>query len=436
MVNKKSILSKLDKEVVWHPYTPWNSSEECFPITEAKGAYLYDENKNAYLDAISSWWVTIHGHSHPYIAKRVYEQFLKLDHVIFAGFTHAPAVELAQRLISKLPPGQEKVFFSDNGSTAVEVAMKIAVQFRKNKSEKKHLFVAFENAYHGDTFGAMSVSAGSLFTEAFSNMLFEVRRIPLPIEGQEQQSLDELRKLIQNQNITAFIFEPLVLGAGGMLMYSASVLDKMIDLCHEHNVLCIADEVMTGFGRTGSFFASDKLLHSPDIFCLSKGITGGVMPLGVTAVSREVFAAFKSEQISHTLWHGHSFTANPLACAAACASLDLFENDDVMGKVEKISQVFVQRSSVLKSQYIKNVRTTGCIAAIELQTSGSTSYANSIKKPVANYFFERGVIVRPLGNVVYFLPPFCITIEECHKLFDILEQMLADNEFIEKHLNV
>ncbi len=424
MVNKPETLTLKDKQLIWHPCTTWKPEEFNIPIVRGEREYLYEQNGKKYIDAISSWWVNIHGHSHPYIAKKVYEQFLILEHVIFAGITHPKAVELAERLLLRLPQNQYKIFFSDNGSTAVEIALKIAVQFRKNKNQKHCRFVAYEDAYHGDTFGAMAVSGKSIFTSAFSDMLFEVIKIPTPVAKNAELSLSILKNLLKNQEVTAIIFEPLVLGAGGMLMYEPEILDEIISVCHQHNVLCIADEVMTGFGRTGSFFACDKLANKPDIFCMSKGITGGVMPLGATSVSREVFSAFEFDLPEQTFWHGHSYTANPLACAAACASLDLFESENTIHKITEINKWFLQKSDEIKSEHIKNMRVTGTIFAAELNTKEKTSYTNPIKKRVYDFFLKNEILIRPLGNILYFLPPYCISYENTEKMFFTLNEFL------------
>lgn len=422
MVDSPS-LKERDHKHIWHPFTPWTKDSYNVPIVKGKGSFLFDEHGNRYIDAVSSWWVNIHGHAHPYIAQKMYEQFMLLEHVIFAGYTHPKAIELAERLLQKLPPTQKKLFFSDNGSTSVEVAIKIAIQYRHNRSESHHRIIAFEHSYHGDTFGAMSASGRSIFTDVFSDLLFDVIHIPVPIAGQEEQCMEALKKALKKESVTAFIFEPLILGAGGMMMYEAKILDQLIDCCHQNGVLCIADEVMTGFGRTGTFFASDTLHHHPDIFCLSKGITGGVMPLGVTTVSESVYSAFESEQPEHTLWHGHSYTANPLACAAACASLDLFESEKTMCNVKQIAALFQLKKESIQSPFFSNIRTLGGIFALDLQASRGTAYTHSLKKPVADFFFQNGVIIRPLGNVLYFMPPYCTGIEEIETLFRLLTEL-------------
>ncbi|MFS8562913.1 MAG: adenosylmethionine--8-amino-7-oxononanoate transaminase [Rhabdochlamydiaceae bacterium] len=293
------------------------------PIIRAQGVYLYAEDGSRYLDAISSWWVNLHGHAHPYIAQKIKSQAEVLEHVIFADFTHRPAVELASRLILLLPRAMSKVFYSDNGSTAVEVALKIALQYWHNQKIPKSKVICFKSSYHGDTFGAMSAAGRNEFNKPFWQKLFDVESIDPPLKGQEELSLSQLQSILDQGNTACFIFEPLVLGSGGMIIYPPNGLDRLIQCCKEHQVLTIADEVMTGFGRTGTLFACEQLQEKPDLICLSKGLTGGFLPLGVTACTEEIFSAFLGNQLTQAFLHGHSYTANPLACSSALASLDL-----------------------------------------------------------------------------------------------------------------
>jgi len=298
----KDIIKK-DKQYTWHPFTQTKGALPHIPIVKGEKAYLYDDDDNQYLDAVSSWWVTIHGHSNEHIAKAVYEQFLTLEHVIFAGFTHPKAVEIAERLLSYLPDNQSKCFFSDNGSTANEVALKMAIQYWYNKGENKRKVIAFSDAYHGDTFGAMSVSGRSVFNAAFNEHMFDVLHLDVPVKGKEKAVLEQMREYVETEDVAAFIFEPLILGSGGMLMYEPEILDQLIEICNQNNVLCIADEVMVGFGRTGRFFASDYLKNKPDIFALSKGLTGGVMPLGITSCTESIYEAFINEKEGERFHH-------------------------------------------------------------------------------------------------------------------------------------
>lgn len=404
-------LVERDKQSIWHPYTQMKTAQDPVPIVRGEGVYLFDDKGKRYIDAVSSWWVNIHGHAHAYIAKKVSEQLNRLEHAIFAGFTHEPAVELAEKLLRILPGKQSKIFYSDNGSTAVEVAIKMAIQFWHNQGQEKNKIIVFEHAYHGDTFGSMSVSARSAFTAAFDKMLFEVIPIPLPTAGNEQKSLLALEEAIyENKDIAGFIFEPLVLGAGGMLMYEATALDKLVGFCKKNEILCIADEVMTGFGRTGKLFACDHLMQTPDIICLSKGITGGTMALGATACIEEIYNAFLSENKLKTLFHGHSYTANPVACAASLASYDLLISEETHKSLARISaqhKDFSKRLEVCEN--IENIRCTGTILAFDIKTKEGVSYFNSVRDEIYNYFLSEGIILRPLGNTLYIMPPYCIS---------------------------
>ncbi|HEY4156216.1 MAG TPA: adenosylmethionine--8-amino-7-oxononanoate transaminase, partial [Puia sp.] len=330
-------LSERDQQVIWHPYTQHQQADLPIPIVRGEAALLFDEAGNAYIDAISSWWVNIHGHAHPYIAEKIYRQAAKLEHVIFTGFTHEPAVQLAERLLKILPGNLEKIFYSDNGSTAVEVALKMGIQYWKNKQQpKRNKILAFRHAYHGDTFGAMSVSSRGLFTEAFHDFLFDVLFIDTP----DDRNAGELKTFIESrkEEIACFIYEPLLQAAGGMRIYPASGLDALLKTARENQILCIADEVLTGFGRTGTLFATESLSHQADIMCLSKGLTGGTLALGATACSQEIFEAFLSDDRRHTLFHGHSYTANPIACAAGLASLDLLQEKACMDQIRSLTE--------------------------------------------------------------------------------------------------
>ena len=325
-----------DSQHVWHPFTHLKYAEAPVCIVKGEGSYFYDADGNKLLDAISSWWVNLHGHCHPYISKKVSEQLFTLEHAIFSAFTHEPAVHLAERLIGHLPGNQSKIFYSDNGSTAVEVGLKMVLQYWHNNGIQKKKFIALENAYHGDTFGGMSVGARNVFNNAFENLLFDVIHIPVPTSHNIEQIKSTLQGWFTNHNdIAGFIFEPLVQGASGMIMYEATHLDELILLCREHNIICIADEVMTGFGRTGKFFASDHLKNKPDILCLSKGLTGGYMPLGVTSCAQFIYNACVSDDKTKTFFHGHSYTANPTACSAGLASLDLMEQEGTQQQIAR-----------------------------------------------------------------------------------------------------
>ncbi|MFN6038151.1 MAG: adenosylmethionine--8-amino-7-oxononanoate transaminase, partial [Bacteroidota bacterium] len=313
---------------IWHPFTHLKFAETPVNIISSSGSYYFDEAGNKYIDAISSWWVNIHGHSHPYIAKKIFEQASENAHSIFSGFTHPQAKKLADRILRRLPGNLSKVFFSDDGSTAVEVALKMSLQFFNNYGKKRSKIIAFENGYHGDTFGSMSVGARNVFNQAFEELLFEVIYIPVPNQDNINETLKYLNTEINLSEVAAFIFEPLVQGAGGMVMYESHFLDILIEKMKSFGVICIADEVMTAFGRTGKMFACENLKQQVDIICLSKGLTGGFLPLGLTVCQEFIFERFISDDKTHTFFHGHSYTANPICCAAANASLDLFESED------------------------------------------------------------------------------------------------------------
>lgn len=406
---------------VWHPYTQMKDAE-VIPIVSGKGTYLYDENGDQYIDAISSWWTNIHGHAHPHIAERISEQAKKLEHVIFAGFTHEPAEELAKKLLQQIP-FHSKIFYSDNGSTAVEVAIKMALQYWSNKGEQRNRIIAFRDAYHGDTFGSMSVSARGVFTEHYKQFLFDVEFIDTPNLGNGREVIEQLNRYIvtssqRHNDIAAFIFEPLVLGSAGMKMYSPEVLDELIFICKQNNILTIADEVMTGFGRTGKFLATDYCNNKPDIICLSKGITGGFLPFAATTCTEEIYDAFLSDEKSKMFFHGHSYTANPLGCVAAIANLEVFDSEKTFEKIETIEFHHSKFAENLNGHpKVKEVRHRGTIVAVELKTDEKSGYLNAVRDKAYNFFIERKIILRSLGNVIYILPPYCISEDDLKKVY-------------------
>ena len=417
-------LTERDKKVIWHPYSQMKDIS-VIGIVSGEGANLFDEEGNKYIDAISSWWVNTHGHSNKYIAEKVSEQLKTLGHVIFAGFTHPKAVELAERLLQHLPANQEKIFYSDNGSTAVEVAIKMSIQFWSNQNIEKKKIIAFRNAYHGDTFGAMSISGRGVFTDPFKPFLFDVEFIDSPVKGSEEISFEQMKSSIKSGNVASFIFEPLVQGAAGMIMYEPEILEKLISYCKENNVITIADEVMTGFYRTGKFFAMDYINEKPDIFCLSKGLTGGTMAFGVTSCNKKIFDAFLSDDKTKTLYHGHSYTANPIACATALASLDLYEQSECYENVKRIEKKHSGFLNKIKNNpLIKDIRQRGTIIAIELKVDEGTSYLNSLRDKIYSFFIEKKIIMRPLGNIFYILPPYCISDNDLDYIYKCIEEFL------------
>jgi adenosylmethionine-8-amino-7-oxononanoate aminotransferase len=418
-------IQERDKNVVWHPFTQLKTAPLPIAIVKGEGAYFYDDKGKRYIDGIASWWVNIHGHCHPYLAKKIAEQLTTLEHAIFSGFTHEPAVQLAERLLKRLPDNHSKIFYSDNGSTAVEVALKMAFQFWSNCDIPKTKVIAFENAYHGDTFGGMSVGARNAFNLPFSKLLFDVIAIPVPVKGMEEKCIQTLKQALENDDIASFIFEPLVQGAGGMVMYPAEVLDKLIQMCRDKNVISIADEVMTGFGRTGKFFACDHLRNKPDIICMSKGLTGGVMPLGATSCAGFIYDAFLSDDKMKTFFHGHSYTGNATACSAALASMDLFDQPEVFENIKRITErhdLFLKKIQGHKA--LAEVRQSGTILAFEIRTNEQTHYLNSLSEYISEFFIERGIILRPLGNIVYILPPYCIKDEDLKYIYNTVEEFL------------
>jgi len=419
--------TEIDKKNILHPFTHYHANQLNIPIVKATNEFIYDTNGNEYIDAISSWWVNLHGHAHPYINQKIKEQIDTLEHVIFSGFTHAPAVELSEKLLSFLRPYYTQLFYSDNGSTSVEVALKMAIQYWKNEGETtRKKFLAFTNSYHGDTFGSMAVSERDVFTKPFHEHLFNVEFIEIPTEDNLDRNMEIMEQLLREGNIAGFIFEPLVQAAGGMRMYLAEHLDFMLRLCKDYDVLTIADEVMTGFGRTGKMFAIDYLQNKPDFICLSKGLTGGYLPLGVTAYSQKIADSFRSPEHVKTFYHGHSFTGNPISCSAAIASLELFEQENTFEKIKLIQSSHLDFADELDNYpMVENVRVKGSILAFDVKTNHSEYfYTNPIKQILTQFYLEHGVVLRPLGNVVYVLPPYCITNLSLQKVYETIRQSL------------
>jgi adenosylmethionine-8-amino-7-oxononanoate aminotransferase len=418
-------LTERDQKNIWHPYTQHKTAALPIAIKRGEGALLWDENNKEYIDAIASWWVNPFGHSNKFIADAIYKQLTTLEHVLFGGFTHEPAVILAEKLLEILPKNQQKVFFSDNGSTAVEVAIKVALQYFFNKGEKKTTIIAFENAFHGDTFAAMAASGISFYTQAFQGMFIDVVRIPVPTKGREQESFDALREVIKNHNCAGFIFEPLVQGAAGMVMYKPESLDKLILICQENKVLTIADEVMTGFGKTGKTFACDYISQKPDMMCLSKALTGGTIPMAITTFTQDIFEAFYDEDINKALFHGHTFTANPTGCAAALASLSLLQTQEMQDNIVRVNKRHLEFQKHIESHpKVTTARVLGVIFALEIQTESSASYYGTLRNKLYNFFIENGIILRPVGNIVYILPPYIITDEQLQKVYEVVEKAL------------
>tara|TARA_Y100001968_G_scaffold333191_1_gene394624 strand:- start:2470 stop:3777 length:1308 start_codon:yes stop_codon:yes gene_type:complete len=415
---------------IWPPFTQIASSENPQRVISGKGALLMRENEPPLIDAISSWWVTLHGHANPYIAEAVSKQAHKLEQVIFADFVH-PQAELLTKRLSDLT-GLQRAFFSDNGSTAIEVAIKIACQWWHNQGQSRDQIIAFEGAYHGDTFGAMAIGERNIFNAPFEKMLFPVSRLPWPatwwedqeVEKKENYVINQLKELLAKPTI-AVILEPLVQGAGGMAMVRPEFLKKVAETVHQANALLIVDEVLTGFGRCGSLFAFNRAQIKPDLIALSKGLTGGFLPMGITMASQEIFKAFIGNDPKLTFWHGHSFTANPLGCAAANASLDLLEQNPNCYK-DFESRHLPHLTSLIKNPKIIKPRLHGTIAAFNINIDGPKGYLNSIGKSLKKYALQKGVFLRPLGDVVYLLPPLCITDSELETCYETIEKGLQE----------
>lgn len=418
---------------IWHPFTNSVLDPAPIEIESAEGVWLRARDGRKIIDAVSSWWVNLHGHANPRIAAAIAEQARKMEHVILAGFTHEPAEKLAAALRKWVAPELTHLFFSDDGSTAVEVALKLAMQhFSNTGREEKCEIVAAEHGYHGDTAGAMSVSDDSPFTDPFRTMRYPVHRVhsaycyrcPVGLKREtcHIECVQKLESLLneRGERIAAVIVEPLLQGAGGMIVHPVEFLQKVRALCTKYGVLLIADEVLTGFGRTGKMFACDLAGVVPDLMCLSKGITGGFLPMGVTLCSDRVQAAFHSENRLRTFYHGHSYTGNALACAAANASLQVFDDEPVFERIAGIAKIHAERLVQLrKFPVVGDIRQVGTIGAIELRTEDA-GYLSAMRPKLYGFFLERGVLLRPLGNVVYVLPPYVISPDELHRVWDVI----------------
>jgi adenosylmethionine---8-amino-7-oxononanoate aminotransferase len=401
---------------IWHPFTQHALQPDMVKITRGEGAYLFAADGRRIIDAISSWWVVTHGHCHPYIVRAIQEQAEQLNQIIFAGHTHEPAEAVAAAVLKLAPRGLDYVFFSDSGSTSVEVALKMALGYWHNIGNPRSRIVVMQHSYHGDTIGAMSVGARGVFNAAYTPLLFDVATVPFPSEGQEQETLDALEAACRDKP-AAFIVEPLILGAGGMLMYPAWVLREMKRICETSGVLFIADEVMTGWGRTGTLFACEQADVSPDIACYSKGLTGGSLPLAVTLCRPEIFDAHFSHDRSRTFFHSSSYTANPIACAAARANLDLWQDPDVRARVASVAAMQEKALTPFRAdELFKNVRRTGTITALELDV-GDSGYLANIGPKLLSFFGSRNLLLRPLGNIIYVMPPYCVTQDDLDEIY-------------------
>ncbi|WP_405203411.1 adenosylmethionine--8-amino-7-oxononanoate transaminase [Dokdonia sp. LLG6352-1] len=417
-----TILEK-DSKHLWHPLTQHQTARNPIVITRAKGAVMYDDAGNEYIDGIASWYTAMYGHGNEYITSAMHKQMQQLDFVMFSGFTHPPAVTLAEKLVEILPGNQEKVFFNDNGSTAVEAAIKMSLQYYHNKGDKRDTLIALEDGFHGDTFGAMSASGLSSYNGPFEDFLLKVERIPTPQDDNLDEVMAMLEGILASNKCAAFIFEPLVQGAAGMKFHSVAGLDALVKKCREANVLTIADEIMTGFGKTGTVFACDQLDNKPDIMCLSKALTAGMFPLSITSCTQEIFEGFLSEEVHKGFFHAHTFSAHPVGCAAAIAGIEVLQTEEITQSRERINAAHMAFAETVKAHHkVNNVRVKGVVIAIDL-TIEMARYGN-LRDELYQFFMQRGVALRPLGNTIYVLPPYVITDEELAKVYTAIQEAL------------
>ena len=413
---------------IWHPFTQHALFPEMTHIERGDGAYLYTKDGQRLIDGISSWWVVTHGHCHPRLQAAAKAQMEKLDQVIFAGYTHEPAEEVARGMVDLTPDGLDYAFFSDSGSTSVEVAIKMALGYWYHTGSKRSKILVMENSYHGDTIGTMSVGERGVYNNPYNSLLFTVDSVPFPAKGREQETLDQLEAKIKADpdGVAAFIVEPLVQGAGGMMMYSAETLKEMHRICREHDVLFIADEVMTGWGRTGTLFACEQAGFTPDIACYSKGITGGFMPLAVTMCHSRIFDAHYSEDRSKTFFHSSSYTANPIACAVAAENIRMWRDEPVMERVNRLAASHERwLADLAKDDRVENLRQCGTIAAFDIKVTDG-GYLSDIAPRLYRYFQANGILLRPLGNTVYLLTPYCLSDADLSHIYNTIGAALDE----------
>ncbi|KAA1245264.1 adenosylmethionine--8-amino-7-oxononanoate transaminase [Aquimarina sp. RZ0] len=416
-------LQERDKKHLWHPLTQHKVYPDALAIVKATGALLFDDQGREYIDGIASWYTAVYGHCNPYILEKVAAQMQQLDQIVFAGFTHEPAIKLSEELIKILPDTHEKIFFSDNGSTANEVGIKMALQYHFNKGEKRNTIIAFEDGFHGDTFGAMSASGLSVYNGPFEDFFIDVQRIPTPDIDTIEIVLERLQRIIRDYNVAAFIYEPLVQGANAMHMFEAEYLNEILKICSANNIVTIADEVMTGFGKTGKNFASEYIETKPDIISMSKALTAGFVPMAVTSCTQDIYNAFLDDSVGKAFFHAHTYSANPIACSVAIAGIELLKSAEIQNNIQRIIQSHKDFDAKIKSHSkIKTTRQKGVIYAldldIEMDRYGKKRYE------IFDHFMEHGVCLRPLGKTIYILPPYVITEEQLDKIYESIVALL------------
>ncbi|AGS25207.1 adenosylmethionine--8-amino-7-oxononanoate transaminase [Rhizobium etli] len=415
----------MNRSAVWHPFTQHALEPPMKRIAATDGAYLIEEDGNRVLDGISSWWVITHGHRHPAIMQAIRTATEAFDQIIFAEYSHEPAERLAEGLIGRAPSGLKHVFYSDSGSTSVEVALKMALGCFHNLGDPRDRIVVMEASYHGDTIGTMSTGERGVFNAAYEPLLFGVDRVPFPETGREQQTLDAFETLCRSGRIAALVIEPLVLGAGGMKIYDAGVLAALREIAARHGCLFIADEVMTGWGRTGTLFACEQANISPDILCTSKGLTGGAVPLAATLCTSDIFDAHLSTDRRKTFFHSSSYTANPIACAAAVANLQIWHDETVIERIKNLQALHRQNLERFAGDgRFADIRQAGTIAALDLVVPAG-GYLADVGPRLRRLFRERGFLIRPLGNVVYLMPPYCVTADELSRAYDAISEVAS-----------
>ena len=416
-------LKQRDKKHLWHPLKQHQLHPESLAIIKAKGCIITDEDGNDYIDAISSWYTTMYGHCNDYIIEKTYEQMQQLDQIMFSDFTHEPAVTLSEQLIHILPEGQNKIFFNDNGSTAVEAAIKMALQYHFNTNDKRSVFIAFENGFHGDTFGAMSVSGLSVYNGPFEEFLIDVKRIPTPNGSNTEAILELIKTYNLEHKIAGFIYEPLVQGAAGMKIHDAHGLNAILSYCKKQDILTIADEVMTGFGKTGRYFASDYMETKPDIICLSKALTAGLIPMAITSCTQAIYNAFLSNEMAKGFFHCHTYSANPIACATAIAGIELLTSTEIQANIKRITAAHKHFAlHIAGHPKVKSIRHLGVIFALDLKTK--TERYGALRDMLLKFFMDRGVFLRPLGHTLYIQVPYIISEVQLKKVYEVIEEAL------------